>query len=96
MREVLAGGLASLVSWRLETGRTHQIRVHAKFLGAPLFGDPTYGGKLELAPRGTSMDRPALHAATLGFDHPRTGERLTFRREPPQDFEQALRDLRLG
>ncbi|WZN58960.1 RNA pseudouridine synthase [Chloropicon roscoffensis] len=96
VREVLAGGLASLVSWRLETGRTHQIRVHAKFLGAPLFGDPTYGGKLELAPRGTSMDRPALHAATLGFDHPRTGERLTFRREPPQDFEQALRDLRLG
>ncbi|QDZ19874.1 pseudouridine synthase [Chloropicon primus] len=93
IQEVLAGGAASLVSWRLETGRTHQIRVHAKFLNAPLLGDVTYGGRTELAGLGT-MQRPALHAATLGFDHPKTGKRLKFERDAPEDFLAALRDLR--
>ena len=98
VREILAEGLASLVSWRLETGRTHQIRVHAKHLGTPLLGDGTYGGDRALRARGgkvvAAMARPALHARTLGFDHPRTGDRLSFEREPPEDFLAALHSLR--
>lgn len=78
----------SLVSWRLETGRTHQIRVHAKYLGHPLVGDETYGGQ-----RSAEVGRPALHAATLGLDHPRTGERLRFETEPPEDFARLVATL---
>lgn len=105
----LAGGNASLVEWRLETGRTHQIRVHAKHIGHPILGDDTYGGgggaaMSALSRRGVfdvkeakaliaSIDRPMLHARTLGFAHPRTGEPLDFSREPPEDFDAFARKL---
>jgi len=105
----LAGGNASLVEWRLETGRTHQIRVHAKHIGHPILGDDTYGGgggaaMNALSRRGVfdvkeakaliaSLDRPMLHARTLGFTHPRTGEPLDFSREPPEDFDVFARKL---
>lgn len=62
---------------RLETGRTHQIRAHLSAIGHPVAGDPTYGGLAELDESGT-LDRPFLHAERLGFEHPRSGERLTF------------------
>ncbi len=111
--EVFANGGASLVAWRLETGRTHQIRVHAKHLGNPLVGDYIYGGTAarlarsmeggKLSPSAAkavagraakTMDRPALHAATLGFDHPKSGERMRFCSNPPQDFERCVTQLR--
>lgn len=62
---------------RLETGRTHQIRAHLSAIGHPVAGDTTYGGVAELDESGT-LQRPFLHAERLGFDHPRTGERMTF------------------
>ncbi|GJP72232.1 hypothetical protein CLOP_g2981 [Closterium sp. NIES-67] len=111
--ESLAGGAAALVEWRLETGRTHQIRVHARFLGHPLIGDETYGGSIRhvssrlLASLPSSsplrssvaqwiagLDRPLLHAATLGFVHPETLEFVTFEVPPPSDFIMALGLLR--
>ncbi|MGE5508693.1 MAG: RluA family pseudouridine synthase [Chitinophagales bacterium] len=79
----------TLVEARLETGRTHQIRVHFSHLGHPVAGDPVYGGQAgELGLKGQ-----ALHAAVLGFTHPCTGEALSFRTEPPPDFVAALRRL---
>ena len=117
--EALAGGAAALVEWRLETGRTHQIRVHSRHLGHPLFGDETYGGgsaaaatalSASGAARRTSssravagaaaaavareLARPALHAATLGFQHPASGMQLMFEAELPADFQAALSVLR--
>ncbi|MCI3921058.1 RluA family pseudouridine synthase [Paenibacillus sp. TRM 82003] len=76
----------------LETGRTHQIRVHMKFIGHPLVGDPVYGRS-----KGRTMDVPgqALHAAALGFTHPRTGERLTFEAPIPDDMQTFIEQLRL-
>jgi len=76
----------------LETGRTHQIRVHMKFIGHPLVGDPVYGRS-----KGRTMDVPgqALHAAALGFTHPRTGERLLFEAPIPDEMEQFIEQLRL-
>lgn len=80
----------TLIEARLETGRTHQIRVHLSHIGHPVAGDPTYGGKAgELGLRGQ-----ALHAAVLAFVHPVTGETLSFRTPPPADFQGAL--ARLG
>jgi len=89
VRKRLAG--ATLVECRLETGRQHQIRVHLSEDGHPLVGERVYirdyaGEQLE-APR------IMLHAETLGFDHPRTGERLELEAAPPDDFEQTLRRL---
>ncbi len=80
------------VECRLETGRTHQIRVHLAEAAAPLIGDTVYGGK-----RGTSrlIDRQALHARTLGFVHP-DGQALQFNADPPEDFTSALHALRSG
>ncbi|EPS74344.1 hypothetical protein M569_00416, partial [Genlisea aurea] len=109
--EELAGGGCAVVEWRLETGRTHQIRAHAKFIGFPLLGDDTYGGSKNMAlsllqsrnPRSYHdellqivgrLERPCLHAATLGFVHPYTGEELSFHREPPGDFAEILHQLR--
>lgn len=80
---------AALLELKLETGRTHQIRVHMKFIGHPLVGDPMYGRS-----RGITMNGQALHAAVLGFEHPRTGRKLKFDAEPPQDFQQLLHRLR--
>jgi 23S rRNA pseudouridine1911/1915/1917 synthase len=94
-------GEASLLSCRLSTGRTHQIRVHLAYLGYPLLGDPMYGTgfkskKARLPPAAQaclkSLSRQALHAAVLGFSHPVTGKRLCFTSPLPQDL-QKLRDV---
>ncbi len=79
----------TLVECRLETGRTHQIRVHMKYIGYPLAGDPKYGPKKTL-----DMNGQALHAGILGFDHPRTGEYIQFEAPIPEVFEDALKILR--
>lgn len=71
---------------RLETGRTHQIRVHLSENGLPILGDPIYGGKFRRAIR-----RLALHACELGFEHPRTLERMTFRVGWPDDLKAAVK-----
>ena len=87
--------LASLVECRLETGRTHQIRVHMSHLGHPLLGDTLYGSgfatkasRLPEAARDalTALGRQALHAAVLGFEHPVTGEEMLFESQPPVEF----------
>ena len=99
-------GYVTLVSCILETGRTHQIRVHMKHIGHPLFNDARYGGDLIL--KGTTftkykqfiencfkaLPRQALHAKTLGFVHPTTGEYMRFDTELPQDFQDCLEKWR--
>lgn len=79
----------TLVECQLETGRTHQIRVHMKYIGYPLAGDPKYGPKKTL-----DIDGQALHAGVLGFVHPRTQEYLEFEAPIPSDFERLLEQLR--
>ncbi|GAA4715794.1 RluA family pseudouridine synthase [Brevibacillus fulvus] len=79
----------TLVELKLETGRTHQIRVHMKYIGYPLAGDPKYGPKNTL-----ELDGQALHAKTLGFTHPRTGERLEFEAELPQELQTVIKRLK--
>lgn len=79
----------TLVECRLETGRTHQIRVHMKFIGHPLVGDPKYGPKRTL-----DIGGQALHAGVLGFIHPTSGEYLEFEVPLPEDFEQLLKDIK--
>ncbi|OPH47534.1 RNA pseudouridine synthase [Paenibacillus ferrarius] len=79
----------TLVELKLETGRTHQIRVHMKFIGHPLVGDPMYGKS-----KGMLMDGQALHAAILGFKHPRTGEWLQFEAPMPADMDNLLQTIR--
>ncbi|RNF40664.1 RluA family pseudouridine synthase [Planococcus salinus] len=79
----------TLVECRLETGRTHQIRVHMKYIGFPLVGDPKYG------PRKTmDLGGQALHAEVIGFVHPKTGEYLEFSAQPPAYFNELLESLR--
>lgn len=91
------------VECRLETGRTHQIRVHMQSLGFPLIGDPTYGGHYRRPKFGDdwlidtlrAFNRQALHAKKLRLIHPTTGKELTFRADPPEDFvelREALED----
>jgi 23S rRNA pseudouridine1911/1915/1917 synthase len=86
-----AAPVASLVECRLETGRTHQIRVHLASIGHPVVGEPLYRGR-----RISNMDplrdfpRQALHATVLGFKHPRTGEALRFESEMPHDIKQLI------
>ena len=80
----------TLVECILETGRTHQIRVHMKYIGYPLAGDPKYGPRKTL-----ETDGQLLHAGTLGFTHPKTGERLMFTRELPAYFTDILKELKL-
>ena len=98
MLEKLAGGRAALVECRLETGRTHQIRVHlSEQAGAPLLSDWLYGrqpGDPELLTIATALGRQALHAAVLGFVHPRSGEAMRFESPLPLDMSQALASLR--
>jgi 23S rRNA pseudouridine1911/1915/1917 synthase len=91
--EPLAG--AALVRFRLETGRTHQIRVHAADHGWPLLGDPMYGRTPRaLAAIAGALGRQALHAALLEIDHPVTGARLRFEAPLPADLAAALAALR--
>lgn len=92
----------SLLKCNLETGRTHQIRAHLKYLGHPLFGDVTYGGDRLLVGQNAGsfklfvdnalklMPRQALHAKSLGFIHPRTHQFMQFETELPEDFEAVL------
>lgn len=96
----------TLVECKLETGRTHQIRAHFKYLGHPLFNDERYGGNRIL--KGTTytkykqfvdncfkiLPRQALHAKTLGFEHPETKEKLFFNSEVPEDMQQCLEKWR--
>lgn len=80
---------ASLVECRLETGRTHQIRVHLASIGHPVVGDAQYGG----VRAGLKASRPMLHARQLGFDHPRTGDRREFTSDLPTDFAALVASL---
>lgn len=79
----------TFVECQLETGRTHQIRVHMKYIGYPLAGDPKYGPKKTL-----DINGQALHAGILGFNHPRTNEYLEFEAALPEEFEEVLEQLR--
>ena len=96
VRERFPGADHALLEVRPETGRTHQIRVHLASAGLPITGDPVYGrakpGRRTRVP--LALERPALHAAVLGFTHPRTGELVRFETEPPDDFRAALARLR--
>ncbi|MBR3116714.1 MAG: RluA family pseudouridine synthase [Bacilli bacterium] len=76
---------ATLIECKLETGRTHQIRVHMKYIGHPIINDPTYS-------RGKNIDNygQMLHARTISFTHPTTKERLTFTCEPDKEFDKIL------
>ena len=90
-------GPASLVECRLETGRTHQVRVHMSSIGHPLLGDPTYGrvaAKIRPYLTAANFARQALHAAELGFIHPVTEESLQFLSEIPADMQGLIDGLR--
>lgn len=96
------GAVALLNCW-LETGRTHQIRVHLSHVGHALIGDQTYGGRRKVSAKGlgdslasalNSFPRQALHAATLGFKHPSSGEYLSFSTPLPEDMGAILGKLR--
>jgi 23S rRNA pseudouridine1911/1915/1917 synthase len=76
----------SLLDCRLETGRTHQIRVHLSAIGHPVVGDATYGGQRE----SIALDRPFLHATALAFDHPGTDERVRFEEPLPEELQAVL------
>jgi 23S rRNA pseudouridine1911/1915/1917 synthase len=98
-------GSASLIACRLETGRTHQIRVHLAHVGHSLLGDAVYGAgfkskanQLTDAARAAlaDLDRQALHAAKLGFVHPVSGEALAFESPPPEKFARLIKRLRDG
>jgi 23S rRNA pseudouridine1911/1915/1917 synthase len=82
---------ATLIECRLETGRQHQIRIHLSELGHPLLGERVYIRDYE----GAKIDAPRtmLHARTLGFTHPRSGERIAFERDPPEDFRSVVEKL---
>lgn len=79
-----------LLSCRLETGRTHQIRVHFSALGHPVVGDTRYGGG---GKRAAMLERPFLHACELGFEHPISGKRISFSSALPADLEAVLAGL---
>ncbi|MGB4338557.1 MAG: RluA family pseudouridine synthase [Bacillota bacterium] len=82
----------TLVRVKLETGRTHQIRVHMSYIGRPVAGDPVYGGPRAVGELG--LEAQALHSVSLQFQHPITGENMFFEAPPPPDFQQALELLR--
>jgi 23S rRNA pseudouridine1911/1915/1917 synthase len=92
----------TLVECWLETGRTHQIRVHMAHTGHGLIGDPVYGGKRKLSPKSirpavieaiNAFPRQALHAAVLGFEHPSTGELMRFEADIPDDMADLIAQL---
>jgi 23S rRNA pseudouridine1911/1915/1917 synthase len=84
---------ASLLQVHLETGRTHQIRVHMAALKHPCVGDLTYGADPVLARR-VGLERQWLHAVRLGFEHPDTGEQVSYTSEYPDDLAAALETIR--
>ncbi|MDH3741917.1 MAG: pseudouridine synthase, partial [Hyphomicrobiales bacterium] len=94
-----APGRVTQIRCRLETGRTHQIRVHLAHLGHPILGDAVYGsgfkasaGKLPHKAQSalTALDRQALHASVLGFEHPASGEIVVFSSDLPDDFRKLV------
>ena len=88
---------AAVIECRLETGRTHQVRVHCASIGHPLLGDPAYGRtprQLRPVLERLGFARQALHAAELGFQHPLTGEMVQFRSNLPQDMAELIDQLR--
>jgi 23S rRNA pseudouridine1911/1915/1917 synthase len=101
-------GFASRLAISLETGRTHQIRVHLAHIGHPVFGDPTYGGRRRkygsLSPKDMErargylelIDRQALHAQSLTFTHPESGSEMTLEAPLPADMEKLIDALRQG
>lgn len=106
-----AGAGVTLMRWQLGTGRTHQVRVHAKHLGHPLLGDVEYGGARKRAVNDVRacglqkkraeallerLGRPALHASLLEFAHPVTQRRMRFKQQPPEDFMEVLERLGAG
>ena len=97
MLEQLKG--AALVECRLETGRTHQVRVHMAHVGHALIGDSTYNNRRKaflFGPNQSQFDRQALHAVSLGFIHPITGEKMGFESRLPEDIQLLLTSLKLG
>ncbi len=80
------GNGVTLLDVHILTGRTHQIRVHMRHIGHPVCGDPIYG-----SPKGAKVPRLMLHAYSLTFTHPRTGERLTFTADLPEEFRRGLK-----
>jgi 23S rRNA pseudouridine1911/1915/1917 synthase len=97
VEEAFAG--AALLRVRILTGRTHQIRVHLAAAGHPVAGDATYGGVRAFSSRGpgkalAGLARPALHATRLAFDHPRTGARMDFTSQLPEDLRRVVDALR--
>ena len=94
------GSRVSFVNCELETGRTHQLRVHLSHLGNPIVGDPGYGKKLkhlvdhrDINVLVRTFQRQALHATSLGFLHPIYREYVEFKAKPPEDFRNLLRYL---
>lgn len=91
-------GFCTLIACQLETGRTHQIRVHMSSIKHPLVGDPMYGSrktwKGQMAQLLSRMQGQLLHAQILGFNHPRTGKYMEFRAPLPEEFEKVLAYLR--
>ena len=88
-----AGPFAALLRVRIETGRTHQIRVHLAHLGHPVVGDATYGRARHGLPADLQIPRQMLHAHVLEITHPRTGRPLVFTAPPPPDFLAAQKIL---
>ena len=94
-------GLAHIgpYSWlrvRLESGRTHQVRVHLAHLGHPVVGDPVYGPRDQSRLPLELRNRQTLHARRISFQHPRTGETMCFTAPLPEEIRRGLRRLRLG
>jgi 23S rRNA pseudouridine1911/1915/1917 synthase len=100
--EIIHGGLFSLVECKLDTGRTHQIRVHMSHVGHSIVGDQTYGNNTrkihgcpdELKEELTKMHHQALHSFYMSFDHPTTGEKMEFEQELPEDYNGLLDYIR--
>ena len=88
-------GDCTLIECRLETGRTHQIRVHMTYIGHPVVGDPKYGATRHGKVKGNfSIQGQALHSISLELTHPSTGEVMTFTSPLPDDMEKILKKLR--
>ena len=95
-------GYTTLVECKLETGRTHQIRVHMNYIGTPILGDKSYGRSkkkfkkidVDIEKKINNFHRQALHAKTLGFNHPKTGKKIFFKAKRPDDFDLLIKILK--